>query len=77
MLGPGDSIDLASVPGWTDPTSGKPGDAFYLRADQEWRSGWRLSASVQMVAADQPTPAALQPLAPLLLSQEVVQVKCR
>lgn len=75
-LAPGKSVDLTALPGWANPTCGRPGDAFHLRHDGAWRSGWRLSASVRRVGRDDPTPAALQRLQPVILSREVLRVKC-
>lgn len=77
ILAPGQSLELAALPGWANPTNGRPGDPFHLRADQEWRSGWRLSASVRIIGREDATGLALQRLERLTRSNEVLHVKCK
>jgi len=74
-LAPGESLELAALPGWTNPTNGKQGEPFHLRDDKEWRSGWRLSASARMVRRGDATATATQRLEPLLRSKEMLLVK--
>lgn len=74
-LRPGESLDLSSFEGWRNPTNGKLGDPFYLRADdQYWKSGCRLRATARFVRRGEPTAGALQRLEPLLRSKEVIRV---
>jgi len=73
-LGPGDSIDLTGLTGWTDPTNGALGDPFHLRADDRyWQAGCRLRATARFVPGSEPTARALQRLEPLLRATEVVR----
>ena len=77
-LAPGESLNLWALDGWKNPTNGKLGDPFHLRADDAyWRSGCRLRATLRFVARDVPTPLALQRLEPLLRSTEVLRVRLR
>jgi hypothetical protein len=74
-LAPGEALDLAALPGWKNPVCGKPGDEFYLRADdRDWRQGRRLSATLRFVKRDVPTVEATQRLEPLILSREILHV---
>ena len=76
-LGPGESLDLAALPGWANPVNGKLGDPFHLRADdRHWRSGWRLRASLRFVRRHDKTAEALQRLEDAIRSQEVLRCSC-
>ena len=75
-LDPGQTLDLTGLPGWSVPVNGKLGDAFHLRIDtDQWRQGCRLSATARLVRRDAPTHQALQTLAELIDSQEVLPVE--
>lgn len=74
VLPPGGTLDLAKLPGWQSPTNGPAGAPFHLRADDRyWRSGWRLRGTLRRVSRDIPSHEALQRLAPLLRSEEVLR----
>ncbi|HPD16769.1 MAG TPA: right-handed parallel beta-helix repeat-containing protein [Planctomycetota bacterium] len=78
VLRPGGSLDLAALPGWQNPTNGKLGDPFRLRADDaESRSGWRLSATLRRVPRDVPTDKALQRLEPLIRSRGILRIRAK
>jgi len=75
-LRPGASLDLSTLPGWKNPVSGKLGDPFHLRTDtKDWARGCRLRATIRFVPRGAPTAKALQSLAPLIRSDEILSVR--
>ncbi len=77
-LGPGEKLDLTTLPGWKSPVNGKLGDDFHLRTDtKEWAAGCRLSATARMVGRGEETARALQRLENLVRSKEVLRVALR
>ncbi len=75
-LRPGESLDLSTLEGWTDPTNGDLGSPFHLRADDpDWRAGCRLRATVRLVESAMPTNEAVQRLEHLVRSKEVLAVR--
>lgn len=77
-LEPGETLDLTRLPGWTVPVNGNLGEAFHLRIDtDQWRQGCRLSATARFVRRDDQTSRALQTLADLVRSKEMLPVELR
>jgi hypothetical protein len=77
-LEPGQTLDLTQLAGWAVPVNGRLGDAFHLRIDtDQWRQGCRLSATARFVARGEATGKALQTLAELTRSQEILAVELR
>jgi len=77
-LEPGERLDLTRLPGWKAPVNGNLGDPFHLRIDtDQWRQGCRLRATARRVGRSRSTSKALQNLADLLRSKEVLSVEMR
>lgn len=75
---PGEILDLTALPGWEDPVNGALGDPFHLRIDtDQWRRGCRLRATLRLVDRAEETREALQRLANLIRSEEVLPVELR
>jgi len=74
----GESVELSALEDWTNPTQGRPGDPFHLRADDPyWTAGVRLRATARFVSRDEPTTGAVQRLEPLLRSSQVLRLTVR
>lgn len=77
-LKPGETLDLTRLPGWKAPVNGTLGDAFHLRVDtDQWRRGCRLGATARFVHRAEDTSQALQQLAEVIHSKEVLPVELR
>lgn len=77
-LGPGERLDLTGLAGWKAPINGNLGDPFHLRVDTgQWRQGCRLRATARFVDRSEQTSKALQDLADLIRSREVLPVEIR
>ena len=77
-LEPGERLDLTRLPGWRSPVNGNLGDPFHLRVDtDQWRRGCRLRATARLIGRREETSEALQKLADLIRSKEVIPVEFR
>jgi hypothetical protein len=77
-LGPGERLDVTELRGWKNPVNGVLGDPFHLRIDtDQWRRGCRLRATGRWVNRSEETSLALQKLADLMRSKEVLRLELR